>query len=119
MLISIFSLFLFSFALEKYFDSKITLAVNNSYELAKNYIDEKRNKVESDIVLVSYDLDKNSHIFKKNIKLLQNFLNTQRLLRGLDQVHIIDKNRKVLFSSTETGYLPVEKKAINMVLITE
>ena len=116
LLISIFSLFLFSFALEKYFDSKITLAVNNSYELAKNYINEKRNKVESDIILVSFDLDKNSHIFKKNIKLLQNFLNTQRLLRGLDQVHIIDENRKVLFSSTDTGYLPVEKKAINMVL---
>ncbi len=116
LLISIFSLFLFSFALEKYFDSKITLAVNNSYELAKNYINEKRNKVESDIVLVAFDLDKNSHIFKKNIKLLQNFLNTQRLLRGLDQVHIIDENRKALFSSTKTGYLPVEKKAISMVL---
>ena len=34
-LISIFSLFLFSFALEKYFDKKITTAVNNSYELQK------------------------------------------------------------------------------------
>ena len=30
-LISVFSLFLFSFALEKYFDQKITTAVNNSY----------------------------------------------------------------------------------------
>ena len=63
LLISIFSLFLFSFALEKYFDNKITLAVNNSYELAKNYIDEKRNKVESDIILVAFDLDKNSPVF--------------------------------------------------------
>ena len=115
LLISIFSLFLFSFALEKYFDNKITLAVNNSYELAKNYIDEKRNKVESDIILVAFDLDKNTHVFKKNIKLLQNFLNTQRLLRGLDQIHIIDSDRKILFSSTETGYLMVEEKAINMV----
>jgi len=34
-LISIFSLFLFSFALEKYFDKKVTTVVNNSYELAK------------------------------------------------------------------------------------
>ena len=41
LLISIFSLFLFSFALEKYFDDKITTAVNNSYELAKNYVNEK------------------------------------------------------------------------------
>ena len=69
LLISIFSLFLFSFALEKYFDNKITLAVNNSYELAKNYVDEKRNKIESDIILVSFDLNKNVQIFKNNIKL--------------------------------------------------
>ena len=116
LLISIFSLFIFSFALEKYFDSKITLAVNNSYELAKNYIDEKRNKVESDIILVSYDLNKNINIFKNKVNLLQNFLNTQRLLRGLDQIHIINSDRKVLFSSTETGYLQVEQRAINMVL---
>ena len=58
-LIAIFSLFLFSFALEKYFDNKITTAVNNSYELAKNYVDEKRNKIESDIVLIGFDLNKN------------------------------------------------------------
>jgi len=34
LLISAFSLFLFSFALEKYFDKKVTTVVNNSYELA-------------------------------------------------------------------------------------
>ena len=116
LLISIFSLFLFSFALEKYFDNKITLAVNNSYELAKNYINEKRNKIESDIILVSYDLNKNVQIFKNNIDYLQNFLNTQRYLRNLDQIHIIDKDQKILFSSSESGYLPVEQRAIDMVL---
>ena len=42
-LISIFSLFLFSFALEKYFDKKVTTVVNNSYELAKSYVQEVRN----------------------------------------------------------------------------
>ena len=41
LLIAIFSLFIFSFALDKYFDKKITTAVNNSYEIAKNYVDEK------------------------------------------------------------------------------
>tara|TARA_B100000700_G_scaffold328947_1_gene448555 strand:- start:4169 stop:5647 length:1479 start_codon:yes stop_codon:yes gene_type:complete len=111
-----FSLFLFSFALEKYFDSKITLAVNNSYELAKNYIDEKRNKIESDIILVSFDLNKNIQIFQKNISSLQNFLDTQRYLRNLDQIHIIDKDQNILISSSESEYLPVEQKAIEMVL---
>ena len=116
LLISIFSLFLFSFALEKYFDNKITLAVNNSYELAKNYIDEKRNKIESDIILVSFDLNKNVQVFKNNINYLQNFLNTQRYLRNLDQIHIIDKDQNILFSSSESEYVPVEQRAIDMVL---
>ena len=39
LLIAVFSLFIFLF--EKYFDKKITTAVNNSYEIAKNYVDEK------------------------------------------------------------------------------
>ena len=116
LLISIFSLFLFSFALEKYFDNKITLAVNNSYELAKNYINEKRNKIESDIILVSFDLNKNVQIFKKNINSLQSFLDTQRYLRNLDQIHIIDKDQNILISSSESDYLPVEQRAIDMVL---
>ena len=56
-LISIFSLFLFSFAIEKYFDNKITTAVNNSYEIARRYVSEKRNKIESDVIIVAYDIN--------------------------------------------------------------
>ena len=58
LLIAVFSLFIFSFALDKYFDKKITNAVNNSYEIAKNYVDEKRNKIQSEIVLIAFDLNK-------------------------------------------------------------
>ena len=58
-LISAFSLFLFSFAVEKYFDKKITTAVDNSYKIAQNYVSEVRNKIESDIVLIAYDLNQN------------------------------------------------------------
>ena len=66
LLIAIFSLFIFSFALDKYFDKKITTAVNNSYEIAKNYVDEKRNKIESEIVLIAFDLNKYSDLYKSN-----------------------------------------------------
>ena len=59
-LISIFSLFLFYFALEKYFDKKVTTVVNNSYELAKSYVNEVRNKIESDIVLIAFDTNKSA-----------------------------------------------------------
>ena len=50
-LISLFSLFLLSFALDKYLDKKITTAVNNSYEIAKNYTEEVRTKAICNITL--------------------------------------------------------------------
>ena len=114
-LISIFSLLLFSFALEKYFDNKITTAVNNSYEIAKKYGDEKRNKIESDIILVAYDIDQNFN-YLKNKKNFQTYINNQRIIRGLDQIHIVDNNKNLIISSSNTGYLPVEDEALKMVL---
>ena len=65
-LISIFSLFLFSFALEKYFDKKVTTVVNNSYELAKSYVEEVRNKIEADIVLIAFDTNKSANFLNDN-----------------------------------------------------
>ena len=65
-LISVFSLFLFSFALEKYFDKKVTTVVNNSYELAKSYVEEVRNKIEADIILIAFDTNKSAKFLNDN-----------------------------------------------------
>jgi len=117
-LISIFSLFLFSFALEKYFDKKVTTVVNNSYELAKNYVDEVRNKVQSEIVLVAFDVNKSKKFLNDNVREYKRFLNTQKLIRGVDEIHIIDVNKKLLFSTLEEDdpYLPPLDQALNLVL---
>ena len=117
-LISIFSLFLFSFAIEKYFDKKITTAVNNSYEIARRYVSEKRNKIESDVIIVAYDINRNLN-YIKNKDNFQTFINNQRIIRGLDQIHIIDKDKNVLMSSSETGYIPIEDEALRLVLNEE
>jgi two-component system nitrogen regulation sensor histidine kinase NtrY len=117
-LISIFSLFLFSFALEKYFDKKVTTVVNNSYELAKNYVDEVRNKVQSEIVLVAFDVNKSKKFLNDDDKEYKRFLNTQKLIRGVDEIHIIDLNKRLLFSTLDQydSYLPPLDQALNLVL---
>ena len=89
-LISVFSLFLLSFALDKYLDKKITTAVNNSYEIAKSYTEEVRSKTQSEIILIAYDLNKSINFLKTNTNQFKSFLNTQKLIRGMDEVHIID-----------------------------
>ena len=116
LLISIFSLFLFSFALEKYFDNKITTAVNNSYEIAKNYVDEKRNKIESDIILIAFDLSKIANIFHDNPKRFKNIIDTQKLIRDIDQIHLIDSKGNLILSSSNSEYVSIEKRALEMVL---
>ena len=114
-LISIFSLFIFSFALDKYFDQKITTAVNNSYELARDYVNEKRNKIESDIVLVAFDLNKNIKLFENKL-VFQNYLNNQRLLRNLDQLHLINTKKELVMTAERTDYIPIDDRALKMVL---
>ena len=89
-LISVFSLFLLTFALDKYLDKKITTAVNNSYAIAKSYTEEVRTKTQSEIILIAFDLNKSSNFLRGNINQFKSFLNTQKLIRGMDEVHIID-----------------------------
>ena len=79
-LISLFSLFLLSFALDKYLDKKITTAVNNSYEIAKSYTEEVRTKTQSEIILIAYDLNKSINFLNRNINQFKSFLNTQKLI---------------------------------------
>ena len=120
-LISIFSLFLFSFALEKYFDKKITTAVNNSYEIAKNYVDDVRNKIESDIVLIALDLNKNVNIFYDNPRRFKNLLITQKFIRDVDEIHLIDSSGNLILTTNtnDKTFFPPNEKALEMVFNKE
>ena len=117
-LISIFSLFLFSFALEKYFDKKVTTVVNNSYELARNYVEEIRNKIQSDIILIAFDTNKSKKFLNDGQNEYKRFLETQKVIRNVDEIHIIDINKKILFSTLKNNqvYNPPVDRALNLVL---
>ena len=116
-LISLFSLFLLSFALEKYLDKKVTSAVNNSLEIAKSYTEEVRNKTQSEIILIAYDLNKSANFLKINKRQFVRFLNTQKLIRKIDEVHIINEKGKLYLTTLKDIelYQPPLKDALAMV----
>ena len=118
LLISVFSLFLFSFALEKYFDKKVTTVVNNSYELAKDYVEEVRNKIQSEIILIAFDTNKSKNFLNDNKNEYKKFLNTQKIIRGVDEIHIININKELLFSTliNNQQYIAPVDEALNLVL---
>ncbi len=116
-LIAIFSLFLFSFALERYFDSKITTAVNNSYELAKKYVAEVRNKIDSDVALIGFDLNRYVNFYYDNPKKFKEIMQTQRIVRDIDEIHLIDAEGNQLISSPDVKtFIPPENKALALVM---
>ena len=120
-LISVFSLFLFSFALEKYFDKKITTAVNNSYELAKNYVQDVRNKIESDIVMIAFDINKSGNFYQSDPKDFKKFLINQKILRNVDEIHVINEKKKIIMSTLNdlNKFQAPEKKAFDLVIRDE
>ena len=98
-IIAIFSLVLFNVGLQKYFDKKIKSVVNSSSEVAKNYVEQTRNTIEADILLMVLDVNSKSGLFYDNPKSFLNILTTQRLLRRLDEVHLLDSGGNIIMSN--------------------
>jgi len=100
LVIAVFSLILFNVGLQKYFDQKITSAVNSSYQVAKNYIEESKKSVETDIYLIGIDLNRYSETFFSNPKRFTKIIRAQKLLRKVDEVYLIDSSGTILFADT-------------------
>ncbi|MAV56759.1 MAG: two-component sensor histidine kinase [Candidatus Pelagibacter sp.] len=112
--IAIFSLILFNVGLQKYFDKKITSAVNNSYEVAQNYINETKQSVNADVFLVAVDLNRYSGILFSNPNRVKKSIRAQKLLRRLDEIYLLDSSGTILLGDTnnpETDFkLPTEQE---------
>ncbi len=98
LVVAIFSLFIFNFGIQKYFDKQITKAVNNSYDVAKNYLDESKENVLSDVILMSVGLNRVSNEYYSNPNRFRNILRAEKILRKVDDVYLIDSLGNILIS---------------------
>ena len=78
--------------------------------------DEKRNKIESEIILIAFDLNKSSDLFKSDPERYQVILNTQRFIRDIDQLHLIDGDGNLIRSAGNSVYKKIENRAMQMVI---
>ena len=99
LVVAIFSLFLFNFGIQNYFDKQITNAVNNSYDVAKNYLEESKKNVQSDVILMSNGLNRASVFYYSNPNRFESIMNSEKFLRRIDDVYLIDGLGNVLISN--------------------
>ncbi len=100
LLVAIFSLFIFNFGLQKYFDDQITQAVNNSNDVAKSYLEESKKNVKSDIILMSVGLNRASNFYYSNPKQFLRVVGAEKMLRKIDDIYLIDSAGNILLSET-------------------
>ena len=99
LLVAIFSLFIFNFGIQNYFDKQITNAVNNSYDVAKNYLEENKENVKSDVILMSVGLNRASNLYYSNPNRFAAIMRSEKILRRVDDVYLIDSLGTILMSN--------------------
>tara|TARA_B100001057_G_scaffold406040_1_gene419240 strand:+ start:1411 stop:3189 length:1779 start_codon:yes stop_codon:yes gene_type:complete len=98
LVVAIFSLFIFNFGIQNYFDKQITKAVNNSFDVAKNYLDESKENVLSDVILMSVGLNRASGFYYSNPNRFKQIMRSEKILRRVDDVYLIDSLGNILLS---------------------
>ena len=98
LIVAIFSLFIFNFSIQNYFNKTIKNAVNNSFDVAKNYLEESKENVLSDVILMSVGLNRASGFYYSNPNRFKNIIRSEKILRRIDDVYLIDSLGNVLLS---------------------
>ena len=113
LIVAIFSLFIFNFGIQNYFDKQITRAVNNSFDIAKNYMEESKENVLSDVTLMSVGLNRASGFYYSNLNRFKQIMRSEKILRRIDDVYLIDSLGNILLSDvrdiTEEFVIPAEE----------
>ena len=112
LVVAIFSLFIFNFGIQNYFDKQITKAVNNSFDVAKNYLEESKENVLSDVILMSVGLNRASSFYYSNPNRFKQIMSSEKILRRIDDVYLIDSLGNILLSDvrdiTEEFIIPAD-----------
>jgi len=100
LLIALFSLFILSYGLQNFFNDQILKAVNNSYDVAKSYSSQNKKTLQTDAFLMSVGLNRASSLFYSSPEKFKNIVRSEKLLRRVDDIYLIDSSSNVIFSDS-------------------
>jgi len=117
-LIAIFSLFIFNYALQNFFNEQITKAVNSSYDVSKSYLEQNKKTVESDVFLMSVGLNRVSSLFYSSPDRFKAIARSEKLLRRVNDIFLIDSSANIVFSDTDnnTNFIKPSENEFNKAL---
>ena len=117
-LIAIFSLFIFNYGLQNFFNTQISKAVNSSFDVAKSYLEQNKKSIETDVFLMSVGLNRASGLFYSSPDRFKNIARSEKILRRVDDIFLIDSSGNIIFADTENikNFIKPSENEINISL---
>jgi len=98
-LVAIFSLLIFNFSIEKWFDKKINDVVTNSVEVAKKYLDEHQASIGKDILLIANDFNRNKDSLISDRNNFEKYIEIQSKVRDISNIYVITEKGDFVYST--------------------
>ena len=98
-LVAIFSLLIFNFSIEKWFDKKINDVVTNSVEVAKKYLDEHQASIGKDILLIANDFNRNKDSLISDKNNFEKYIEIQSKVRDISNIYVITEKGDLVYST--------------------
>ena len=111
LLIVVFSIIIFNYGIQNWFDQKILSLVNNSRNIAVNYLNDYQKSIVKDLNLIANDLNRNKKILLSDKNKFKNYLIFQLNFRDVKNIFIINNDGK-LIESPNKNYTPPSKKML-------
>jgi len=92
-IVAVFSAVFFNQGIQTWFDKKVNTALNESVEVSRDFIREKKDNIRADILAMAIDLNKQANYLSKNQKRLNQVLWYQTVARGLSEVVVFQHNK--------------------------
>ena len=113
LIIVIFSILIFNYGIQRWFDDKILSLVNNSRNIAINYLNDYQKSIVKDLQLIAYDLNRNKKILLSNQKKFKNYLLFQANFRDIKNIFLINnKGQLIQFAINKKKYNPPSKNML-------
>jgi two-component system nitrogen regulation sensor histidine kinase NtrY len=112
-LIVIFSIIIFNYGIQKWFDDKILSLVNNSRNIAINYLNDYQKSIVKDLKLIANDINKNKKTLLSDKENFKKYLIFQSNFRDIKNIFLIDGKGTLLhYPNTRDGYSPPLKNLL-------
>jgi two-component system nitrogen regulation sensor histidine kinase NtrY len=106
--VAVFSALFFNIGVESWFNDKVRTAVNESLAVAEAYLREHQNVIRGDILAMANDLNRQGSMLMDNPGRLNALVETQTLLRSLNEAIVFDSAGRVIARSRLSFVLEFE-----------